>query len=66
MEKYKELYDGLSEDLKAKAASCKTASELIELAKAEGIELTDEQLDAISGGINWFGCDVDGDDNGTD
>ena len=56
MDKYKELYDGLSEDLKKKASECKTAEELMELAKSEGIELTDEQLDAISGGESWF-CD---------
>ena len=53
MEDYKELYNGLSDDLKAKAAECRTADELMELAKTEGIELTDEQLDALSGGYNW-------------
>ena len=57
MDKYKELYDSLSEDLKKKATECKTAEELMELAKSEGIELSDEQLDAISGGgDSWF-CD---------
>ena len=61
MDKYKELYDGLSDDLKAKAAECKSAEELMELAKTEGIELTDEQLDAISGGYDWF-CDCKMDD----
>ena len=53
MDKYKEMYDGLSDDLKEKVKSCKTADDLIILAKTEGIELTDDQLDAISGGINW-------------
>ena len=56
MDKYKEMFDGLSDDLKAKVAECKTADDLIALAKAEGIELTDEQLDAISGGSVWS-CD---------
>ena len=57
MDRYQEFYDGLSEDLKAKVTSCKTAEELIELAKTEGIELSDEQLDAASGGGNWdCGC----------
>ena len=56
MDKYKEMYDSLSDDLKAKATSCKSAEELMNLAKTEGIELTDEQLDAISGGVNWS-CD---------
>ena len=53
MDKYKEMYDGLSDDLKAKVANCKTGAELVSLAENEGIELTDEQLDAISGGGDW-------------
>ena len=56
MEDYKKYFDGLSEDLKEKATACKSAEELMELAKSEGIELTDDQLDAISGGDSWF-CD---------
>ena len=56
MEDYKEMFDNLSEDLKKKATECKSAEELMELAKTEGIELTDEQLDAISGGATWT-CD---------
>ena len=59
MDKYKEMYDSLSDDLKAKATECKTAEELITLAKTEGIELTDEQLDAISGGYNWVCSSLD-------
>ena len=58
MDKYKELYNGLSDDLKKKAMECRTAEELMSLAKTEGIELTDEQLDAISGGFEWI-CDED-------
>ena len=54
MDKYQELYDTLSDDLKAKVATCKTGEELVALAEQEGIELTDEQLDAISGGIIGF------------
>ena len=53
MEDYKKMFDGLSDEMKAKVTECKTADDLITIAKAEGIELTDEQLDAISGGINW-------------
>ena len=34
------------------------ADELVEFAKTESIELTDEQLDAISGGYHWV-CDCD-------
>ena len=32
-----------------KARACKDADELVQLADAEGLELTDEQLDAIAG-----------------
>ena len=46
----KELLNGLTEEQIAKVRSCKNHEELLELAKAEGIELTEEQLTAISGG----------------
>ena len=35
------------------AKACKTAEELFALAKQEGVELTDEQLDQVSGGVDW-------------
>ena len=57
MDKYQEMYDSLSDEMKAKVANCKTADELMEFAKSEGIELTDEQLDAISGGDSFWSCD---------
>ena len=44
------LLKGLSEEQIAKIKACKNQQEIIELAKAEGVELTDEQLKAISGG----------------
>ena len=37
-----------------KAKECTTPEELAAFAEAEGIELTDEQLDAIAGGQQWF------------
>ena len=46
----KGLLKGLSEEQIAKAKSCKNNSELLELAKKEGVELSQEQLAAISGG----------------
>lgn len=49
-------FNDLTEEQKAKARACKSADELIELAEAEGVKLTDEQLEAISGGGVW-GCD---------
>lgn len=45
-----ELLKGLTEEQIAKAKKCRTQEELLSLAKQEGIELTDEQLKAISGG----------------
>ena len=46
----KELLKGLTEEQIAKVKQCKNHEELLALSKAEGIELTDEQLSAISGG----------------
>ena len=46
----KELLKGLSKEQIAKVKACKDHDELLALAKAEGVELTDEQLNAISGG----------------
>ena len=42
-----------------KIRNCTSSEELIELANSEGIELNDNQLEAISGG-DWF----KGDDGG--
>ena len=38
-----------------KARACKSPDELVELAKSEGVELNDEQLEAIAGGT-WYDC----------
>ena len=46
----KELLKGLTKEQIAKVKACKNQEELLKLAKAEGVELTDEQLTAISGG----------------
>lgn len=46
----KDLLIGLTEEQIAKVKTCKSFDELLALAKAEGIELTDEQLNAVSGG----------------
>ena len=37
-------------ELQEKLKSAKSAEDLVAIAKAEGLELTDEQLEAISGG----------------
>ena len=45
-----ELLKGLTEEQIEKARKCKNEKELLELAKSEKINLTDEQLASISGG----------------
>ena len=46
-----DLLKGLTEEQIAKVKACKNNEELLKLAKEEGIELTQEQLEAISGGM---------------
>ena len=46
----KELLKGLTKEQIEKVKACKNHEELLALAKEEGIELTSEQLTAISGG----------------
>ena len=45
-----ELLKGLTKEQIAKAKACKSQEEFLALAKKEGVELTSEQLEAISGG----------------
>ena len=46
----KELLKGLTEEQIAKVKACKSQESLLALAKEEGIELSEEQLEAVSGG----------------
>ena len=48
-------FNDLSEEQKAKALACKSPEELLALAKAEGYELDDAELDAISGAEGKLG-----------
>ena len=48
-------FNDLTPEQQEKARACKTPGELIELAKSEGVELTDEQLECVAGG--WAGDD---------
>ena len=50
----------LAPELMEKAKACKTIEELEELARAEGIELSDEQLAGIAGGICRSDCTLHG------
>lgn len=53
-----ELLQGLTEEQTKRLKECKSSEEILKLAKEEGIELTDEQLEAVSGGncITDFDC----------
>ena len=46
----KELLEGLTEDQIAKVKACESNSDLLVLAKDEGVELNAEQLAAVNGG----------------
>ena len=46
-------FNDITPELREKAMACKTPEKLIALAKAEGYELTDEQLEAVAGGTEW-------------
>ena len=49
----------LTPDQMEKARNAKTKDEFLALVKEEGVELTDEQLDAVSGGseLDEWRCD---------
>ena len=40
-------------ELQEKLKTCRTAEELVVLAKAEGFELSDAELESVSGGAIW-------------
>ena len=56
----KELLKGLTPEQIEKVKACKGHEELLKLAKEEGIELTEEQLKAISGGCGTTSEQQDG------
>ena len=45
-----ELLKGLTNEQIAKVKACKNSDELLALARKEGIELSNEQLEAVNGG----------------
>ena len=45
-----ELLKGLTKEQISKVKACESSEEILQLAKSEGIELTDEQLAAVAGG----------------
>ena len=48
--------DDLSPELKEKARKCATPEEMIALAREEGFELSDAQLEMITGGESSWSC----------
>ena len=46
----KDLLKGLTEEQIAKVKACDNSKDLLQLAKDEGVELSEEQLNAVSGG----------------
>lgn len=50
-ETLKEIYDSLTEEQKENAKACKTAEELSAFAIEDNIELPDDVIDMISGGV---------------
>ena len=49
----------LSEERKAKMRACKTPEELLSMAREEGYEFTDDELEAVAAGASWlceFSC----------
>ena len=48
-------FNELTPEQMEKARECKNTKDLVALAESEGIDLTDDQLEAISGG-NWIDC----------
>ena len=47
-------YKDLTEEQKARARACETPEEVLALAREEGYELSDAELEAVSGG--WTIC----------
>ena len=50
-------FKDLSPEQQEKAKACSTPEELLELAKSEGYELTEEELEGVSGGWCPMACD---------
>ena len=45
-------------EFQEKLKNAQTPEDLITLAKAEGVELSDEQLETVAGGGKWIPCEI--------
>ena len=46
-------FEDLTPEQQEKAKACKTPEDVLALAKEEGFALSDEELEAVSGGEEW-------------
>ena len=46
-------FEDLTPEQQEKARACKTPEDILALAKEEGYDLSEEELDGISGGVSW-------------
>ncbi len=52
-------FEDLSPELQEKARACKVPEDIMKLAAEEGYDLSETELEAISGGSSWcepYGC----------
>ncbi|MBQ3373936.1 MAG: hypothetical protein IJG40_12495 [Oscillospiraceae bacterium] len=50
------ILNTLTDEQKRKAEAAQSSEELLAIAKESGQELTDEQLQAVAGGLCWENC----------
>ena len=46
-------FNDLTPEQKEKARACKTSEDILNMAREEGYELSEDELAAISGGTSW-------------
>ncbi len=53
-------FEYLDDELREKAQACKTPEDFLKLAAAEGYELSDEEIESVSGGGGTWSGDCTG------
>ena len=51
-----DFLNSLSDDKKDRLKNCKTPEDMLAFAKEAGYELSDDALDAVSGGVDYDDC----------